>query len=63
MILAQADVLVGNPGTLLVCGLMLLIVVLVPVAILRWIIRVNDIVRNQEEIIELLHKIADQHDH
>lgn len=62
MILAQVSVQAGDGGALLVYGLIILAVFL-PVAILRWIIRVNDVVRNQEEMITLLRKMADQRDH
>ena len=60
MILVQVSIQAGDGGALLVYGLMILVVFLVQVAILRWIIRVNDVVTNQEDMINLLRELARQ---
>ena len=57
MILAQPNMMTG---ILLTYGLIILLVVLILVAILRWTLRINDIVKNQEEIIKLLRDLVRQ---
>ena len=47
MSLAQASMMTG---ILLTYGLIILLVVLILVAILRWALRINDLVKNQEEM-------------
>jgi len=61
MVLAQTNF---HPGTVLatlaIYGLLILVIFLVQVAVLRWIIRVNDIVKNQQEMIKLLREFVRQ---
>jgi len=57
MILAQPNMMTG---ILLTYGLIILLVVLILVAVLRWTLRINDIVKNQEEIIKLLRDLVRQ---
>ena len=55
MWLAQADLpVVNSVAILLAYGLMILLVILIPVALLRWVLRIDQIVKNQQEIIKLL---------
>jgi hypothetical protein len=57
MILAQVNMMTG---VLLTYGLIILLVALILVAILRWALRINTIVRNQEETIKLLRELVRQ---
>ena len=57
MILAQANMFIGM---LLTYGVIILVVVAVLVAILRWALQINDIIKHQEEILKLLHEIVRQ---
>lgn len=51
MTLAQANMFIGM---LLTYGAIILGVVAVLVAILRWALHINDIIKNEEEILKLL---------
>ncbi|UCD50777.1 MAG: hypothetical protein JSW27_25045 [Phycisphaerales bacterium] len=47
-------------GVLLTYALLILVVVLLLVATFRWAMRINDIVKNQEEILKLLRDFVRQ---
>jgi hypothetical protein len=46
-------------GLLILCGLAVLFIA-VPIAIVRWVLRIGEIVANQRRTIELLEEISDQ---
>lgn len=41
-------------------GLVVLLIVMIQVAILRWIFRINEVINNQQKMIELLRDLGRQ---